>query len=401
VIDGTSLSRGSESARRSGERMAIELDPDSSGTRRARRARIAIGGVALVAATALALGCGSDSNGGEGGSEPKVQFSQLLYGPKDDGGFNLANTAPQKALKDKFGDEVSIKYTDNVPFAEEAAQIVQRQIDQGATAVVDTVGLADIFFKVCEDNPDVDCIAYGAAGEVPKNTQGVWAKYWLKEYAAGQLAGRLTKSNTVGFVSPLDVPFIRSIVNSFAMGCRDTNPDCEIRVVTMNEYFNPPKSSQAANSLVDAGADVLRGGIDDVSYCAVAEERGVFAIAEFWDGTPQCPTQIATSTVWNWSDYMVRTAQEMLDKSWKPTGKLELVPGEELYTLGPWGPKVPDDVQSETEESFAALVSEEENPFVGPITDNKGNVKVKKGEELKVPFFFNEWDWYVEGVVAK
>ena len=380
--------------------MEIGPDPDSPGIPRRRYTHFAIGGVALLAVMALALGCGSDSDEGDGGGEAQVQFSQLLYGPEDDGGFNLANTAPQQALEDEFGGDVSITYTDNIPFAEEAAQITQRQIDQGATAVVDTVGLADIFFKVCEDNPDVDCIAYGAIGELPENTQGVWGKYWLKEYAAGQLAGRLTKSNTVGFVSPLDVPFIISIVNSFAMGCRDTNPQCEVRVVVVNEYFNPPKSSQAANSLVDAGADVLRGGIDDPSYCSVAEERGVFAIAEFWDGTPQCPNQIATSTVWNWSDYMVETAQEMLDGTWEPTGELELVPGEELYTLGPWGPKVPDDVQSETEESFAALVSEEENPFVGPITDNEGNVRIKKGEELSVPFFFSEWDWYVEGVVA-
>ncbi len=365
--------------------------------------------VALLACAVFAAACGSDDGddggggggGGGDGGEAKVQFSQLLYGPEDDGGFNLANTAPAEALEKEFGGDVSINYIDNVPFAEEAAQIVQRQIDQGATAVVDTVGLADIFFKVCEDNPDVNCIAYGAIGEMPENTQGVWGKYWLKEYAAGQLAGRLTKSNTVGFVSPLDAPFIRSIINSFAMGCRDTNPDCKVRVVVVNEYFNPPKSSQAANSLVDAGADVLRGGIDDPSYCSVAEERGVFAIAEFWDGTPQCPTQIATSTVWNWSDYMVRTAQEMLDGSWKASPELDVVPGEELYTLGPWGPKVPEDVKAETEESFAALVSEEENPFVGPIKDNKGEVRVKEGEELPVPFFFNEWDWYVEGVVAK
>ena len=62
---------------------------------------------------------------------------------------------------------------------------------------------------------------------------------------------------------------------------------------------------------------------------------------------------------------------------------------------------MPEDVKAETEESFAALVSEEENPFVGPIKDNKGEVRVKEGEELPVPFFFNEWDWYVEGVVAK
>ena len=170
--------------------------------------------------------------------------------------------------------------------------------------------------------------------------------------------------------------------------------------MNVNEYFNPPKSSQAANSLVDAGADVLRGGIDDPSYCAVAEQRGVWAIAEFWDGTPQCPEQIATSTVWNWSDYMVETSQQMLDGTWAPTGELELVPADQLFSLGPWGPNVPEDVQTETEDSFAALLSGENDPFVGPITDSDGKVRIPEGDKPPVEFYFNDWDWYVEGVVA-
>ncbi len=360
--------------------------------------------VAVSAVLVVVAGCGGDSNGADSGSsggKPELSFATLLYGPTDDGGFNLANTAPQEALKSEFGDKVEVKYTDNVPFAEEAAQIAQRQIDQGANVLVDSVGLGDIINKVCKANPTVKCILYGAAGKVPANAQGVWTRFWLKEYGAGQLAGRLTKSNTVGFVSPYDVPFVKAIVNSFAMGCRNTNPSCQVRVINVNEYFNPPKSSQAANTLVDAGADVLRGAIDDPSYCAVAEKRKVWAIPEFWDGSPQCPTQIATSTVWNFSDYMAQQARKMLDGTWKPTGALELIPADQVFTLGPWGPKVPAEVQKQTEDSFSALTSGKVNPFIGPISDSRGKVRVQKGQELDVPFFFSEWKWNVEGVVAK
>lgn len=359
-------------------------------------ARAALMCVAVLITVLVVGGCGDN-----GGGQPSLRIAQLLYGPEDDGGFNLANTAPRETLEAELGGEVEITYIDQVPFSEEAAQIAQRQVDQGANVLIDTVGLGDIFFRVCEDNPEINCIAYGALGDLPENVQGVWTEYWLKEYAAGQLAGRLTESNTVGFVSPFDVPFIRTIINSFALGCRDTNPDCQVRVIHVNEYFNPPKSSQAANSLVDAGADVLRGAIDDPSYCAVAEQRGVWAIPEFWDGTPQCPQQIATSTVWNWSDYMVRSAREMLGGTWEPTGDLELLPAHEVFTLGPWGPNVPEEVKSETEESFRALVSGDINPFVGPIADSSGTVRIKEGEEPTVEFYFNEWDWYVEGVVAR
>jgi basic membrane lipoprotein Med (substrate-binding protein (PBP1-ABC) superfamily) len=366
----------------------------------------------LVAALMMLVvgGCGGDDDssaddtatgtGDTSGGEATLSISQLLYGPEDDGGFNLSNTAPAAALQEEFGDQVAITYIDQVPFSEEAAQLAQRQIDEGANVLIDTVGLADIFYAVCEDNPDVDCIAYAATGDLPDNVQGVWSEYWLKEYAAGQLAGRLTESNTVGFVSPLDAPFIRTIINSFAMGCRDANPDCEVRVVTVNEYFNPPKSSQAANTLVDAGADVLRGGIDDPSYCAVAEQRGVWAIPEFWDGTPQCPQHIATSTVWNWSPYMVATAQQMLDGTYERSSELHLVPTDEMYTLGPWGPNVPEDVKTETEASFDALMSGAEDPFVGPISDSKGEVRIEDGERPDTDFFMSGWDWYVEGVVA-
>ena len=62
-----------------------------------------------------------------------------------------------------------------------------------------------------------------------------------------------------------------------------------------------------------------------------------------------------------------------------------------------WGPNVPEDVQTQVEQTFDDLASGAENPFVGPIKDNTGKVRVPSGEELSDKFLYGEWDWYVEG----
>jgi basic membrane lipoprotein Med (substrate-binding protein (PBP1-ABC) superfamily) len=301
-------------------------------------------------------------------------------------------------IAERFGSSVEVVDTDNVPFSEEAGQITQRFIDEGADLLIDTVGLAEIFNDVCAANPEVSCLAMGQLGELPPNVKGFWVKHWVTAYVAGVTAGLLTTSNTVGFVSPFDGTLINASINSYALGCRSVNPECQIRVVVTNDYYNPPVTTQAANSLIDAGADVLKGFTDDPTYCRPAEERGVFAVPEFWDGSPLCPNAAATSTVWSLADFFGDEIEKVLSGTW--TNEVEILPPSETFSLGPWAPNVPPEVTEQVEQVLADIGSGALNPWVGPISDSNGDLRVEEGEELTDEFIFGGWDWYVEGVVA-
>jgi basic membrane lipoprotein Med (substrate-binding protein (PBP1-ABC) superfamily) len=67
----------------------------------------------------------------------------------------------------------------------------------------------------------------------------------------------MTKTNTLGVVASIAIPEVVRNINSFTMGAQSVNPKVKTKVVWVNEWFNPPKETEAATSLINGGADVL------------------------------------------------------------------------------------------------------------------------------------------------
>jgi hypothetical protein len=70
------------------------------------------------------------------------------------------------------------------------------------------------------------------------------------------------------------------------------------------------------------------------------------------------------------------------------------------FRLEDWGPNVSPDVRTKVEQIFDDLASGAKNPFVGPIKDTTGAVKVPEGETLSDDFLYGGWKWYVDGIVV-
>jgi basic membrane lipoprotein Med (substrate-binding protein (PBP1-ABC) superfamily) len=274
-----------------------------------------------------------------------------------------------------------------------------RFIAEGANVLIDTAAYGDLFTKVCKQDPAIKCFENAPVGTQPPNTAGFYTEHWVPGYAAGVTAGLLTRTGTVGFVYPFNLPLVNVALNSFAMGCRSVKPNCIVRVININNYFDPPAEARAANSLVNAGADVLRGFPDDPTYCRVAEQRGVFAIPEYADGSSTCPNWVATSTIWHWTSFYETELRSILAGNYHPQS-LTLIPAKTAFSLGPWGPKVPAAVRQKVETVFAQLQNGTLNPFVGPIYDSKGHLRVPAGTKLTSQFLYGGWTWYVKGVVV-
>lgn len=363
---------------------------------------LATAAVALAACSESSDSSGGDTGGSTGGgssSGKSISAGWLFYGPKDDGGWNIANwkqTLP--ALEQEFGDSYTQREVDNVPYTKQATQLAQDFVTGGSNVLVDVVGLGEMFTSVCEENTEINCIQTAPVSKLPPNTTGYWAPAQIPEYIAGVAAGLETESNTVGYIAAYDLPLLNGGVNSFTMGCRSVNPQCTVRVVFINDYFNPPKTTQAAETLIDAGADVLRGWTDDPSYCSTAKQRGVKAVPDFSDAASQCGAAIITSTVWNFEKYFVEQMKAISDGSFKSVQRQYVAP-EDVFSLGTFGSGVSPENKEEIEAKFEELVSGSLEPFVGPIEDSSGKVRVPKGEKLSDDFIYEKWEWNVPGVV--
>lgn len=325
-------------------------------------------------------------------------------GPENDGGYNVINEVAMNAMPSVPGVTVNGIY--DVPYSDEASQIIRQAIANGAQVIVDTVGLGTLLTDVCAENLDkVFCYSGADAGPQPANSASWWLPDWDLGYAAGVAAGSMTKSNIIGMVVPYEIPIAVQGVNAYALGCQSVKPECEVKVVYTNSYFDPPAATRAAKTLVNSGADVLRNITDDPSFCKVAEEAGVYAVGEYNDFSEQCPNSIITSTIWDFSDYMIEEANQINAGKFTSTGDSgfpEVTPlknGPGGPHLGTFGAFVPADVKAKVEGVYTEMV-DGKNFFVGPIYDQKGKEKVPAGTELDDKFLFHGWDWYVKGVTA-
>ncbi len=364
--------------------------------------------VLLLAAVPLAIlvgACGSSgsdsSSGGGGKGVDPITAGWVWYGPIQDTGWNVANQAGQQAAGDALGDSLTNLDADNVPYTDEATPVFEQFVTtQNANVLVDSVGYGEIFTDVCNDHPDIYCIQTAPFTKLGANTTGWFPKLWVIEYTAGVAAGLSTKTNTVGYVLGYKLPLITGAANAFTLGCKSVNPACEVRTVVTNDYYNPPKTSSAVSTLLDANADVIRSYTDDQGYCqAVKDHAGALAIGEFWTNGDACGDSALVSTVWDFSQYYTDQFEAIKNGDFV-SKQIEYLDPTTSFKLEDWGPNVDQDVQDQVQQTLDDLASGAENPFVGPIKDNTGKVRVPAGEQLTNDFLYGGWDWYVDGIVA-
>jgi hypothetical protein len=91
----------------------------------------------------------------------------------------------------------------------------------------------------------------------------------------------MTKTNTLGVVGSVPIPEVVRNINSFTLGAQSVNPKVKTKVVWVNEWFNPPKETEAATALINGGADVLFQNTDSSAVLQTAEKMGKRAFG--WD----------------------------------------------------------------------------------------------------------------------
>ena len=136
-------------------------------------------------------------------------------------------------------------------------------------------------------------------------------------YMAGVIAGTMTKTNTLGVVGSIPIPEVMRNINSFTLGAQSVNPKIKTKVVWVNEWFNPPKETEAATSLINGGADVLFQNTDSSAVLQTAEKKGKRAFGWDTDMTAYGPKAHLASAIINWAPYYIKATQDVLDGNWK------------------------------------------------------------------------------------
>jgi basic membrane protein A and related proteins len=363
----------------------------------------------LVAAAAL-VGCGKKEEPApapapapaataEAPKPEPLKAAWVYVGPVGDAGWTFAHDLGRKAVEAEFGDKVVTTYVEKVPEGADAERVIRDLAAQGNQLIFATsFGFMEAMVKVAEEFPDVR-FEHATGYKTAPNLRVYDAQFYQDTYMAGVIAGRMTKTNTLGFVGSFPIPEVLRNINAFTLGALSVNPNITTKVVWVNTWFDPPKESDAAQSLINSGADVLLQNTDSTAVLQTAEKNGKYAFGWDSDMSAFATTAHLGSAIVNWGPYYVKAVREVMDGSWT-TGRTVWGVKEGLNDLIKISDAVPEDVKARVAEIKAGLKDGSFAVFTGPIVDNTGAEKLAAGATAD-----QAWkdgiNFYVKGVEGK
>jgi simple sugar transport system substrate-binding protein/basic membrane protein A len=333
-----------------------------------------------------------------GEDKPSLIVGAIYVGSVNDYGYNRAMKDGLEEMKQNIPGLKLIE-AENVPETGDAERIMEGMIQQGAKLIFATsFGHQQSAFNLAKTHPDVAFEHAGGWMQAPNfgNFFGATQTAW---YAMGVAAGKMTKTNTLGFVIGVPIGYAIGNVNAFQLGALSVNLKAQTRVVVTGGWADKAKEAAAANALIDQGADVITMHVDSPStIIQIAEGRGAMSIGfQSIEARRLAPKGWITGLGFSWGSFMTDTAKNVMAGTFKG-GMVRQGLGN-MLVVAPFGVSVPDDVK-QIANAAADKIKGGYNPFTGPIKDNSGEIRIAAGETWGNDKM-GKFDWYAEGVIGK
>lgn len=351
-------------------------------------------GATDAASAAAPASAASAAAANAAGGPLKIGF--IYVGPVGDGGWTFAHDNGRKAVEAEFGDKVQTSIVESVPEGPDAERVARDLAGQGNQLIFATsFGFMDPTLKAAKDFANVK-FEHATGYKTAANFAAYDSRTYEGAYMAGVLAGYMTKTNTLGVVASVPIPEVIRNINSFTLGAQSTNPNIKTRVVWVNNWFDPPKETEAATALINGGADVLFQNTDSSAVLQTAEKMGKRGFGWDSDMTQYGPKAHIASAVINWGPYYVKTVRDVLDGKWQPGQSWWGVKEGAIDLVG-----IASDVPQAAQEKLATVKAGlKDGSFAiwkGPIADQSGK-EVLAQDQVADDKFLQGINFYVKGV---
>jgi basic membrane protein A len=375
------------------------------GATRARRALAAAVSLAAIAGS----GCSKDKPVAAATTEPAAQATAtapsalkvafVYVGPVGDAGWTFAHDQGRKAAADAFGARIQTTFVENVPEGGDAERVLRDLLGQGNKLIFGTTfGYMEPMMKVAADAKDAH-FEHATGYKTAANLRTYDSRTYEGAYMAGVVAGAMTKTHALGVVGSIPIPEVIRNIDSFTLGAQSVDPKIETRVVWVNKWFDPPKESEAAQTLIDQGADVLMQNTDSSAVLQTAEKAGKFGFGWDSDMSKFAPKAHLASAVIQWGPYYKKAIQDVLDGKWE-TGQSWWGVKEGAIDLAAISDAVPADAKARVATVKAGLKDGSFTIWKGPVVDQSGKEVLKAGDTADDKFLHGI-TFYVKGVQGK
>ena len=331
--------------------------------------------------------------------EEKLKVGFIYVGPVGDGGWTYQHDQARQEMVAEYGDKVETTFIESVPEGADAERALTQLALAGNKLIFATsFGYMDAVMNTAAKFPDVK-FEHATGYKRSDNVATYDARFYEGRAVIGTIAGRMTKSNKIGYIGSFPIPEVIQGINSSYIHAKKVNPDVEIKVVWAYSWFDPAKEADAAAALLAEGVDVILQHTDSTAPLAKAQEAGAIGFGQASDMANFAPTPRVSSIIDNWAPYYIERVGAMLDGSWESKATWAGIADGEVE-IGEITDAVPADVKEEALALKDKIASGEYHPFTGPLKKADGSDWLAEGqtatdEELSGMNFF------VEGITAE
>lgn len=369
-----------------------------------------------TAASLVVAACGGSDSSSDTTAAPAaatdVKVAVVYLGVPDDKGWTYQHEQGILQLEKELG--IEVKRVENVPEGPEGVSTFEQLAADGYDLVFATsFGYGAPMAEVAAKNPN-GCFqwATGAKFLLTKDGGGTYADFASlpanlgtyfgaaeeARYLSGIAAGKASSTGKIGYVAAFPIPEVIRGINAFTLGARSVNPAATVQVTWTKTWYDPTLEKQAAESLLDAGVDVMAQHQDTTAPGVAADAKGAKWVGYNSDVKEAAPKAWLTAPTWNWGPYYVKTAKAVAEGTC-PTDEYYGSMADGMVTLASFGESVDADTQ-------AAIVAKGEEikagtfaPFTGPINDQDGKEVIADGVKAPIGDLLS-MSYFVEGVVG-
>ncbi|GGJ85180.1 BMP family ABC transporter substrate-binding protein [Deinococcus aquiradiocola] len=377
---------------------------------------------------ALALGAGvaavastlNPAQAQTGSAKLKACF--VYVGPRGDIGWTYAHDQARQAAE-KALPWLETKYVESVQEGQALPAIDRLVADKCQVIFTTSFGYMDDTLAAAKKYPNV-IFAHAAGYKRAPNMATYMADFYQIYYLNGLVAGALTKSGKVGFVGTFPIPELKRHLSAFALGVKAANPKAVVDVKWLNSWFDPAKTREASEALLSQGDDVLSSAEDSATGVQTAAARKVPTFSHYNSMYKFSPDYVVAGHIAHWDkiyiDFLTKvhsgtyTAKNLANVDYwslMNTGAVESGADAGVAVNPKWVPQLKAAKMTVAGKTVSvydrlmALTADMKSPkptfdpFMGPIKDRNGIVRVPAGKVASVAEL-NSMGWIAPGVVG-
>ena len=275
-------------------------------------------GLTAIMMSSLLVGCSSKTESNE--DVYKIGMISDTGGVNDES-FNQSTWEGLQQAQEKYGkDKVQVKYVESSQEADYTPNIetfVEEDLD-----LIIGVGYktADAIAEAAKNYPEKQfAVVDHAYEEQPENVTSLVYEDNTSSYLAGLIAGKMTETNKVAFISGMESAVLARFQYGYMAGVKAANPDCEVVVRCANSFNDAALGKSIANQMHKDGADVIFTAAGAVGTGAIeaAKENGKMAIGVDTDQNALAPNNVITSAVKNIDVSVIDLIGKLIDGNYK------------------------------------------------------------------------------------